>query len=222
MDLLDLSTAPVEYQKYAWIANLSFSAQGLGWAIHYFLQARKSLRDKTYSQAIFPLCANMAWEFVYTFIYPPKSRIHATIMGSWFFLGLIVMYSAVKSSPREWKHTTLVQRYLPIIFAVVLLYFISLHWAFAETWGPAVTGPWSAMFCQELLLWGSLSQLLVREDSRGTSYTIWLTRFLGTLAGAPGQSLRYRYWPEQFAEISYGIILWRIRRKEAQDVKKVT
>ncbi|KAJ5645423.1 fumitremorgin C monooxygenase [Penicillium longicatenatum] len=238
MDWLDQNTAPPEFQKYAWIANLSSLAQGLGWAIYYILQTRMSLRDKTYSQAIFPLCANMAWEFVYIFIYPPKGWAPRIVIGSWFFLGLGVMYSAIQSSPREWGHAPLVQRYLTLIFFVMFLYFVTLHTAFAATFGAHVAGSWSAMFCHAFLLIGSLGQLLVREDSRGVSYPMWLGRFLGSIGGIPAHLLRCWYWPEitpslrspfvishvatsLLGEIIYGVLLWSFRQKESRIMKKI-
>lgn len=173
MDYADPSKAPLEYQKYAWIANLSGLACGLLWTTHYFLQARQSLREKTYSQAIFPLCANTAWEFVYTFIYPPKAWASRLSICGWFFMGLTVIYSAVRTSPREWGHAPMVQRYLPLIFLMAFLFFVAWNVAIVETWGMKMAPVWSAIFCQNLLLLGSMSQLVVREDSRGVTYSMW-------------------------------------------------
>ncbi|KAJ5539294.1 AtmB protein [Penicillium frequentans] len=237
MDYVDPSKAPLEYQKYEWIANLSGLACGSLWSIHYFLQARQSLREKTYSQAIFPFCANTAWEFVYTFIYPPKRWATRVSICSWFFMGLTVMYSAVKTSPREWNHAPLVQRHLPLIFFLAFLYFVTWNLAIVGTWGQPMAGVWTGIFCQNLLLLGSLSQLVVRQDSRGLSYSIWLTRFLGAIVMIPGHLVRYWYWPAEFSwsncpaiiwestfiilcELTYGALLWYFRQQKTQNMKK--
>ncbi|KAJ5937240.1 fumitremorgin C monooxygenase [Penicillium verhagenii] len=104
-------------------------------------------------------------------------------MGSWFILGLIVMYSAVKSSPREWRHTTFIQRYLPIILAVVLLYFISLHWVFAETWGLQSRGRGRRCFAR-----------IYSSGDRCASF--WFGRTVGELRTVSGSRDSWAPWLE--------------------------
>lgn len=173
MDWLDETTAPLEYQEVAWIANISKLGQAAGWAISYMLQARKSRQDGTYGMAIFPLCCNTAWEFVYLVIYPPRGGAAKVTMSTFLLFGLVVIYSAVQSSPREWHHAQLVQRHLGKIFVVMTLYFISGHMAFAAAWGPQKASALGMMICTDMLILGSIAQLMVREGSRGTSYSIW-------------------------------------------------
>ena len=58
-------------------------------------------------------------------------------------------------------------------------------------------GFWTALVAQVVLSVASLAQIVVRGSSRGSSYGIWATRFVGSLAGL---NLNYAYcywvWPE--------------------------
>jgi hypothetical protein len=55
----------------------------------------------------------------------------------------------------------------------------------------------TALVAQVFLSVMSLAQIVVRESSRGSSYSIWASRFIGSLAGL---TLNYGYcwwvWPE--------------------------
>ncbi|OQE38552.1 hypothetical protein PENCOP_c008G04552 [Penicillium coprophilum] len=227
----DISSAPPEYSDVAWIADRALLAQGLGWSINYLAMIYQSHKDRTYGMAILPLCCNFAWEFVYTVIYPSQNPAERAVLTTWMVLNIFLMYTAIKFSPNEWQHAPLVRKSLPVIFPVAIAAFTAGHLAFAATVGVAKAANWSAFLCFELLTAGAVCQLMSRGSSRGASYTIWASRFLGSYIGSIFLHVRETHWPHEFnwishpfvawhgimcfsLDIAYVVLLWYIRRQE--------
>ncbi|RAL12585.1 uncharacterized protein BO97DRAFT_451130 [Aspergillus homomorphus CBS 101889] len=210
MDGFDVKRAPPAYLAVKPIADLFVLGMGLGWTINYIGMVYVSFRDKTYSMAIMPLCCNIAWEIVYGLVYPSKSLIEQGVFLIGLAINLGIIYAAIKHSPNEWHHAPLVQRHLPLIFIVTIVGFLTGHLALASEIGHSLAYSWGAVICQLLLSVGGLCQLLSRGSVRGASYTLWLSRFLGSSCTVVFASLRWRYWPQSFAWLNSPLVLWSL------------
>lgn len=173
MEGFDVSTAPQAYLDIKWIPDTLVALMGLGWSINYVGMVHRSFRDRTYGMAIIPLCCNIAWEIVYTFIHPSKNNVERTVFLLGLSINIGVMYAAYRFSPQEWSHAPLVQQHLPSIFTIGILACLAGHVALAAEIGPSLAYSWGAVICQVLLSVGGLGQLLVRGSTRGGSYTLW-------------------------------------------------
>lgn len=173
MDGFDASQAPPEYQEVEWIANFFIIGMGAGWTINYIGMVYQSFHDKTYGMAIMPLCCNIAWEIVYSLIYPSKSLIERGVFLIGLTINFAIIYAAVKFAPNEWTHSPLVLRNLPLIFLVGIVGCLTGHLALAAEIGPSLAYSWGAAVCQIMLSFGGLFQLLCRGSTRGASYTLW-------------------------------------------------
>lgn len=173
MDGFELSTAPQAYLDIKWIPDTFVVLMGLGWSINYISMVRHSFHDRTYSMSIIPLCCNIAWEIVYTLIYPSKSIFEQLVFSIGCLINVGVMYSAIKFSPREWGHAPLVEKHLLLIFTIGVFACVSGHLALAAEIGPSLGYSWGAVICQILLSVGGLGQLLMRGSTRGGSYSQW-------------------------------------------------
>ena len=118
-------------------------------------------------------CANLGWEIMYGFFYPP-SMAETITFTFWVLIDLVLVYATIKFGPLEWKHASLVAQNLgPMILAGSLLMVI-MHWAFILSFDePYVACFWAGFACQILLSWASVAQLLSRGSTRGQSMTIW-------------------------------------------------
>ncbi|KAB8229866.1 uncharacterized protein BDW43DRAFT_302821 [Aspergillus alliaceus] len=208
MDGFDTSSAPAEYQDIAWMAHGLIFGMGIGWVINYVGMVYKSFQDRTYGMAIMPLCSNIAWEVVYGLIYPSKTLVEQAVILSGLAINLAVMYAAIKFAPNEWVHAPLVMRNLPLIFLLGIIGSITGHVALAVEIGPGLAYSWGAAFCQLLLSIGGLCQLLTRGRTRGGSYTLWLSRFLGSCCTVGVAWVRCTYWPEAFSWLKSSLVLW--------------
>ena len=173
MDGFDVSAAPQAYLEIKWIADAFVILMGIGWCINYVGMVQHSFRDRTYGMAIIPLCNNIGWEVVYTFVHPSRSIVERAVFLTGVSLNIAVMYAAIKFSPAEWSHAPLVEKNLPLIFFVGSFACFTGHLALAAEIGPPLAYSWGAVICQIILSVGGLGQLLARGSTRGASYTLW-------------------------------------------------
>lgn len=73
---------------------------GIFWTITYILIIRRSYQDKTYGMPLIALCANISWEAIFSFIYPP-SLIQHIVNLIWFFLDVGIFVQLLRYGPRE-------------------------------------------------------------------------------------------------------------------------
>ena len=75
-------------------------AGGLSWALAYLLIIRRGFLDGTYGMPVAALCANISWEFVFSFIFP-QGPIQTPINVAWFVLDLVILGQVVRYGPGE-------------------------------------------------------------------------------------------------------------------------
>ncbi|KAI5778562.1 integral membrane protein [Geopyxis carbonaria] len=231
MDSFPLSTAPQAYLDIKHIPDFFVALEALGWNLCYIALAIQSLRDRSYGMSLIALCNNMAWELVYSVIYPPAGKLEQGMILLWVLLDVVMMYSALRFSALEWRHAPAVQQLLPVIFAAGVPFCVWGHWALAVQLGPEYGIFWGAVSCQIVLSVGALAQLLTRGSTRGASWAIWWGRFMGTNFSTVVFAYRYLYWHDVFAfvaapmmrwclgvqltvDLAYGYYFWKIRAQE--------
>ncbi|KAI4674862.1 uncharacterized protein J4E84_010303 [Alternaria hordeiaustralica] len=190
---------------------------GVLYTICYALMARQSIRDRTYAMPLFSLAFNFAWEIVFA-IYVADELREKALFAIWGLLDMGIVYAAVTYGANEWGHAPAVGRNIGKIFAGMLVWWCIALYAVSSWWldvdhpvnpkvGKAYRGNlgidkdelgfWTAMVAQVVLSVMSLAQLVVRGSSRGSSYSIWACRFIGSVSGL---TVNYGYvwwvWPE--------------------------
>lgn len=95
---------------------------GVFWSIAYILIIHKSFKDKTYGIPLFALSLNLAWEFTFSFIYPPGDLLFAKIIFlTWFLLDLIILYTFFKYGYKPGKYISIINKKSLYIFTVFIL-----------------------------------------------------------------------------------------------------
>lgn len=173
MDGFNDLTSPPEYQKVQWLADIFVAGMGIGWLVNYAAMIWHSYRGETYSMSIIPLCCNIGWELVYTMVYPSRNRIELVVFAAGVTLNFIIMIAAARAARVEWRHSPLVAGNTSFIFVGGTIICFTGHIALAREIGPALAYSWGAVICQLLLSTGGLCQLLQRNSTRGTSFTLW-------------------------------------------------
>lgn len=177
MDGFGNLSPPLEYENVSWLADTFVVGMGLGWLINYAGMIWHSYRGETYSMSIIPLCCNIGWELVYTAVYPSKNPTELAVFTAGLSLNLVIILAATRASKTEWKHSPLVANNTPLIFAGGIAMCFVGHIALAEEIGPELSYSWGAVICQLLLSTGGLCQLLQRNSTRGTSFTLWFVSY---------------------------------------------
>jgi hypothetical protein len=148
---------------------------GAFWTLTYFLIIRRSSLDQTYGMPLAALCANISWEFLFSFIYPPHIIQHVVNL-IWFSLDLIIFTQLLRYGLREFPDLskrvfyTVVSLTLITSFCTVLFITVDFHDA----------GTYAA-FGQNLMMSVLFIVMLYRRRSlRGQSISIAACKLLGT------------------------------------------
>lgn len=238
--------------SYYTVCTALLGCGAIGYTLTYYLMTRASLRDRTYSMPLFSLAFNFGWEIVFSLFIAQEFQEKACFTV-WMILDIGLVYTTVVYGPNEWKHAPIVGKHIGKILAgmvgwwCVVIYVLFTWWV--DPSGPVNAkegkfykgipgadiremGFWTALVAQVVLSVAYLAQIIVRGHSRGTSYTIWATRFFGSLFGL---NVFYAYvwsvWPEAHAyyinpvsvcllvtwvvaDLAYLVILRNVKRTE--------
>ena len=97
---------------------------GIFWIMAYIIIIYKSFKDKTCGMPFFALALNLAWEFTFSFIYPPENLLMARIMFIlWLILDLIILYTFFKYGYKNLKCKNLITKKELNIFAILAILF---------------------------------------------------------------------------------------------------
>lgn len=155
--------------------TLLMLGSGIFWTATYLLIIRRSFLDHTYGMPLVALCANISWECIFSFIYPPTIIQHVVDLV-WFSLDVIIFIQLLRYGPREFADLSRRIFYgvcgLTLItsFAAVLLTTVEFN----------DHGVYSA-FAQNLMMSVLfLAMLYHRRSLRGQSISIAVCKLLGT------------------------------------------
>jgi len=165
---------------------------GFFWALAYLLIIRQGCRDRTYGMPVAALCANVSWEFIFSFIQPHEPpQYYANLV--WFFLDLIILYQVCRFGPAELKGYVPRHLFFPALAVGIALAFL-LVWFVTREFNDA-DGKYAA-FGQNLMMSILFVAMLLRRQSlRGQSIYIASAKLLGTLLPA---ILSYRLYPDAY------------------------
>ena len=149
---------------------------GVLWTLTYALMIRRGFLDGTYTMPLVALCANVSWEFIFSFVYP-HGPVQRPVNIIWFSLDLILMFQILRYGPREFAGLS--KRAFYAVFALSLAIsfcaILSTTYEF-DDWD----GAYSA-FGQNLLMSALfVAMLYARGTLRGQSVAIGLSKMLGT------------------------------------------
>lgn len=154
---------------------------GLFWILTYILIIIRGFQDKNYGMPMVAICANISWEFIFTFIFPPSgSQIIITFI--WFLLDIIILMQFLIYGRKDIKKGISVEYfYLSFFITLVLSFLIIIAMTFEFN---DVEGKYAA-FSQNLMMSGLfISLLLSRGNLSGQSIYIAFFKMLGSLFAA--------------------------------------
>jgi hypothetical protein len=149
---------------------------GICWILTYVFIISKGFKDKTYGMPLIALCANISWEFIFSFIFPygpPQSYINYL----WFGLDTILVAQFLKYGKNEflrWSTSKLYKLFIVLIsseFGIILI-------------GSIIIGDFRGIysaFGQNLVM--SILFIIMfskRNSLRGQSIYIAIFKMLGT------------------------------------------
>ncbi|KAL5339007.1 hypothetical protein BJX70DRAFT_181659 [Aspergillus crustosus] len=228
----DFDAAPLEFQQVQPILLSLLALSGTGWLINYVTTIRTAFHDRTPGVSLIALTNNLAWEFVFAIFHPPPLPIATLIVRSWLLVDIFVLYTTVRFARAESK-SPLVRRFLPLFVVGGTVGFFSGHWVLSVLLSPVEAFYWSGMVCLVVMSASALGILVQRGHTRGTSYGMWLSRFIASIFAVSSLFLRSAYWPKIWGwsdnilmrwlseaffvlDVLYGVCFWYTRRLEQQ------
>jgi hypothetical protein len=176
-------------------------ASGVFWSITYVLIILNARRDRVYGMPLAALCANIAWEFIETFIFPaPATGIEKILSNliniTWFGLDIFILVDYL----RFWRYDfppNLKARahYVMLAFGIVVSFALIYggHTYFIAYQKPIFNtqfGMVLASFGQNLMMSILFIAMLIRRNSTaGQSVWTAVAKAIGTAAASI-----YWYW----------------------------
>ncbi len=151
-------------------------AGGICWILTYIFIISKGFKDKTYGMPLIALCANISWEFIFSFIFP-HTPPQLFINYLWFGLDIIIVIQFLKYGKNEFSDLSSSKLYTLFTFLIVSEFGIILVGSI--TMGE-FKGVYSA-FGQNLLMSILFIMMLFKRNSlRGQSIYIAIFKMFGT------------------------------------------
>jgi hypothetical protein len=150
---------------------------GLFWTITYLLIIRRGFIDKRYGMPMLALCANISWEFIFSFVLPHNPP-QLYIDYVWLFFDVFIAWHYLRYGRRNFDPNISPRLFIPVFvfslasaFAAVLC----ITYEFNDTHGVY------AAFAQNLLMSALFIQMLWRRNNTdGQSVYIALCKLIGT------------------------------------------
>lgn len=150
---------------------------GIFWLFAYLLIIRRGFLDKTYGMPLVALCANISWEFIFSFILPhPTPQLYINVL--WFALDTVILFQIIQFWKREFPDLSARQFFSALLFALGSGFCLVL---FSSIDLDDPIGKYAA-FGQNLMMSALFIVMLYRRDNlRGQSIYIAIAKMIGTL-----------------------------------------
>lgn len=173
------------------VASVLMITAGICWAATYILIIRQGSRDLTYGMPIVALCANISWEFIFSFVFPHMWKQRVIDIGC---LGLdaVIWSQALRFGPREFPHVP--KRAFYAMFGLIQV--IAFGTVLSITYEFKDWNGYYAAYGQSLMMSALfLAMLYNRRSLRGQSMGIAVTK----MAGTAFVSIAFTVYPLQHA-----------------------
>lgn len=148
---------------------------GIFWSLTYIFIIIRGFKDKTFGMPFVALCANIAWETIFSFVHPhlpPQIYINY----AWFSLDCIIVFQFLKYGISEFKFS---KKKFYFLFAT-----ITAAACFAIYYTSDILDDWQGAyvaFGQNLVMSVLFIGMIINRNSlKGQSFYIALFKMLGT------------------------------------------
>lgn len=162
---------------------------GIFWTLAYILIIRRGFIDKTYGIPIVVLCANISWEFIFAFIYPP-SLAQQLVNITWFILDVLIVVTYLRFGHHDYTER-LPRSSFYLTFVLLLLASFVVVLTSAQEFND-YRGMYSAFFIDMVMSVLFIVMMLQRGSIAGQSFYIAILKWLGSAAYT---MVFYSYFP---------------------------
>jgi len=165
---------------------------GIFWTITYLFIIRRSYLDKSYGMPLAALCANVSWEFIFSFVFPhPQPQLY--IDYCWLLFDMVILVQYLLYGKKDFPKNLSPRLFYPSFFITLVLaglIILLMSYEFKEFIGIY------AAFGQNLLMSVLfISMFLKRDHVRGQSIYIAILKTIGTILPS---YLFFTYYPNSY------------------------
>ncbi|MFJ6207189.1 hypothetical protein [Lysinibacillus sp. NPDC092081] len=162
---------------------------GLFWIITYILVIKQGFQDKKYGMPMAAICANISWEFIFSFMYP-QNDLQKIINLLWFLLDIFIMMQFLRYGFKEYKKMIPRKIFYCSFFITLVISFFTILAMMHEF--EDMIGMYAA-FLQNLMMSGLFIGLFIqRGNLSGQSMGIAVCKMIGTVFAAIGFYMSFR------------------------------
>jgi len=165
-------------------------SSGLFWTLVYILIIKRGFEDKVLGMPLVALCANISWEFIFSFIYPHDApQYYVNIV--WFLFDVVILVQALKFGKFDFNPRLPLKLFYPTFALTLLMSFCAVLLVSREfkDWD----GKYAAFGQNFMMSVMFVSMLLRRNNVKGQSIYIALFKMIGTLLPS---ILFFLYYPK--------------------------
>ncbi len=151
---------------------------GLFWGLAYILVIRRSFMERTFGIPFAAMCANISWEFTFSFLYPPQNTAQWLINLLWFILDIIIIYTYLRFGRPDF--TSLLPK---VLFYLTFVMMVGIAFVLIYTSVPEfndLVGKYSAFTIDFMMSMLFVIMLLQRGSTRGQSFYIAMLKLVGS------------------------------------------
>ncbi|MBM2623637.1 hypothetical protein JIG36_49935 [Actinoplanes sp. LDG1-06] len=202
----------------ALVPTVAFAIVGICTFAVYIMMLRLEIKEKVPAIPVLAVCANVAWEITYAFIYPIYPQMRITLYF-WLPLNLVILYLAVRSGRRDF----------PSLSGRGYAWTIAGWSLFALTFMPLATrefddelGVYTTVFVVVFMEAMFIKMLLTRGSTAGQTMYIAILKMVVDVSGGIGLIIFYPdRWllhqmivAEVILDLTYIVLLHRRFRAE--------
>ncbi|WP_207430198.1 hypothetical protein [Sabulibacter ruber] len=176
----------------ATLSSFLMVGSGVFWTLTYLLILRRGYKDNIYGMPMVALCANLSWEFIFSFVYPhPQPQLSIDYLWLLFDVGILVQY--LRYGRKEFPEHLPKNLFL-LTFLFTLVYCACMIAAMAHEFEDYI-GIYAA-FAQNLMMSVLFVRMFLKRNSvAGQSIYIALSKWIGTIFPSV---LFYLYFPKSY------------------------
>ncbi|MBN1139121.1 MAG: hypothetical protein JXM73_21250 [Anaerolineae bacterium] len=154
---------------------------GVSWTIVYLAIIYRGFKDRTYGMPFFALALNIAWEFIFSFLFGGHMSLQKVINITWFLFDVVILYTYFRYGRKEFPPAVDQKWFVPWIWLAIAVGFVTQYFAALEF--PGLFGPTYPAFVINLVMSILFIAMLVRRNGvEGQSMGVALFKWLGTAA----------------------------------------
>jgi hypothetical protein len=180
-----------------------FALGCLGWVVVYLIVAKNIIRHHFVEIPWAAVAANVAWEFVWSFVYETNmGRLFGLGYEIWFFLDVFIVYGVYRYGTNQLSNPKSLPFLRPALVFGIVAWTVLLYFLRKEGYD-TITGAISGYILNVMMSALYIVHFLGRGDKEPFSYVAAWSKFFGT---GLISVFCFLYWPDKWFLLSMCVI----------------